>query len=168
MSSQFPNKTIFSISTSYQAAKTITAISNASPAIATAAANGYSDGDIILLGSGWPSLNDAPSRVDNPSTGSFTLEGYDTSNVSRFPAGAGVPATAKKVLTWSALSQVLEPSTEGGEQNYYEWVYLDDGLQRRRPTFKNARTMRIPMDYDKSLGWYAALVQADTRLVQHV
>lgn len=160
MSSQFPNKTIFSISTAFAAAKNVTAVSNLNPAVATAAAHGYSNGDILLMGSGWTGLNDAPIRVAGQTTGTFQLEGYDATNLSRNPAGAGV-GTAKKVSTWAALSQVLEPSTSGGEQQYYTWVYLDDGIQRQRPTFKNARTMTIPMDYDDALPWYAALVAAD-------
>ena len=160
MSSQFPNKTIFSISTAFAEAKTISDISNGDPGVATAAAHGYSEGDILLLSSGWSAINDAPVRVDDPTTGTFELEGFDTSNVSRYPTGAG-GGTAKKVTSWAALSQVLEPSTSGGEQQYYQWVYLEDGIQRQRPTFKNARLMTIPMDYDASLPWYDALVQAD-------
>lgn len=160
MASLFPNKTIFSLSTSFEAPKTISAITNADPAVATAAAHGYSDGDILLIGSGWTALNDAPVRVDGSATGTFELEGFDSTNVNRFPAGAGA-GTAKKVLTWAALSQVLDPSTSGGEQQYYQWVYLDDGIQRQRPTFKNARSMTIPMDYDSALPWYDALKQAD-------
>lgn len=160
MASLFPNKTIFSLSTSFEAPKTISAITNADPAVATAAAHGYSDGDILLIGSGWTALNDAPVRVDGSATGTFELEGFDSTNVNRFPAGAGA-GTAKKVLTWAALSQVLDPSTSGGEQQYYQWVYLDDGIQRQRPTFKNARSMTIPMDYDAALPWYDALKEAD-------
>lgn len=160
LSSLFPNKTIFSISTSFDDAVTITDISNANPGVATAAANGLSNGDIGLVASGWTALNDAPVRVASAATGTFALEGFNTTNVSRFPIGAGA-GTFKKVLTWAALSQVLDPSTSGGEQQYYQWVYLDDGIQRQRPTFKNARTMTIPMDYDASLPWYDALKQAD-------
>jgi hypothetical protein len=160
MSSLFPNKTVFSISTSYEAAKNISALTNADPAVATSAAHGYTDGDILLIGSGWPAINDAPARVDNAATGAFALEGFDTTDTLRFPTGAGT-GTARKVLNWASLSQVLDPSTAGGEQQYYQWVYLDDGIQRQRPTFKNARTMTIPMDYDNTLPWYDALVQAD-------
>jgi len=160
MSSLFPNKTVFSISTSFEAAKTISGITNANPGVATSTGHAYSDGDILLLGSGWTSLNDAPVRVDDSAANTFALEGFDTSNVTRFPTGAGA-GTSKKVLTWAAMSQVLEPSTTGGEQQYYQWVYLDDGIQRQRPTFKNARSMTVPMDYDASLPWYDALKQAD-------
>lgn len=159
-SSQFPNKTIFSISTSFDTPKTITDISNANPGVANATANGYGNGDILLLTTGWTELNDAPVRVSGAATNAFNLEGFNTTSTTRFPAGAGA-GSAKEVLTWAALSQVLEPSTSGGEQQYYQWVYMDDGIQRQRPTFKNARLLTIPLDYDASLPWYAALVQAD-------
>lgn len=160
MSSLFPNKTVFSISTSFEAAKTITAITNANPGAVTSTAHGYANGDIALIGSGWSALNDAPVRVAGQTTNAWNLEGIDTTSTTRFPAGAGA-GTSRKVLTWAALSQVLDPSTSGGEQQYYQWVYLDDGIQRQRPTYKNARTMTIPMDYDASLPWYSALVAAD-------
>lgn len=45
--------------------------------------------------------------------------------------------------------------------NVHTWQYLEDGRQRQRPTFKNARSMTVVMDYDPSLPWHDALLAAD-------
>ncbi|MDN8612798.1 phage tail protein [Variovorax ginsengisoli] len=160
MSSLFPNKTIFSISSTIDAAKSVTALSNANPGVATSAAHGYTAGDILLQSSGWPELSDRVVRVANPVTNTFEEEGFDTTSLTRFPAGAGV-GTVKKVSAWTALSQVTDIATSGGEQQYFQWVYLETGLQQQRPTFKNARSMQMTLDYDNALAWYNQLLTSD-------
>jgi len=156
----FPNGTIFSLATAYEAPLTLSAISNADPGVATSAAHGLSDGDIIVVSSGWTGLNDRTIRVADPATGTFSLEGVNTTSTSRFPAGAG-EGTAKKVQTWVSLSQVTDSASSGGEQQFAQWVYLDDGRQRQRPTFKNAKSLQLTLDYDPALAWYDALINAD-------
>ena len=49
MSSSFPNGAIFALGTTLDAAKTVTAITNANPGVASSTAHGYADGDILLL-----------------------------------------------------------------------------------------------------------------------
>lgn len=160
MSSLFPNKTIFSISSVFDAPKTVSAVSNANPGAASSTAHALSAGDIVLMSSGWPELNDRPVRVINPTTNAFDLEGFDTTSTTRFPAGSGI-GTVKEVTDWVALSQITDSQSSGGEQQYYQWVYLETGLQQQRPTFKNARSMQITLDYDNALAWYNALLTSD-------
>lgn len=160
MAAFFPNGSIVSLGTTYGTAKTITDISNANPGVATSAAHGYSDGDILLISSGWPRLDQAIVRVDNSDSGTFALEGFDTSDTTQFPTGGGA-GTAREVTAWTALSQITNSSVTGGEQQFFQWQYLEDGAQRQRPTFKNARTMTFTMDFDASLAWHAALLAAD-------
>lgn len=156
----FPNKTIFSISSMFGSPVTVSDVSNANPGVATAAAHGLSDGDLLLMSSGWGELNDRPVRVDGAATGTFELEGFDTTSVTRFPAGNG-GGTVKEVTAWVALSQITDLTSSGGEQQYYQWVYLEDGKQRQRPTYKNARQMSITLDYDNALAWYTQLLESD-------
>lgn len=160
MASLFPNKTIFSISSTIDAAKTVTAATNANPSVLSVATHGYTAGDILLTTSGWTELNDRPIRVANPLTGTFEAEGFNTLSTSRFPAGAGI-GSVKKISAWTALSQITDSATSGGEQQYYQWVYLETGLQQQRPTFKNARSMQLTLDYDNALAWYQALLDSD-------
>jgi hypothetical protein len=160
MSAIFPNKTVFSIATTYSAVKTITALSNANPGVATSNAHGFSNGDILEILSGWPLLNERIVRAASVDTNTFALEGISTANTSRYPAGAGT-GSAREVLTWTALSQITNSQSSGGEQQFAQWVYLEDGIQRQRPTFKNAKSLQLTLDYDPALAWYAALLAAD-------
>lgn len=160
MAAFFPNGTIFSVGTAYGSAIPVTGISNANPGVATAPAHGLSDGDIIVVESGWIGLDQRVARVDSSDTGTFALEGIDTSSTVRFPAGGGA-GSVKEVTTWVPLSQITESTSSGGEQQFYQWVYMEDGVQRQRPTFKNAKSLQLTLDYDPSLAWYAALLNAD-------
>lgn len=161
MSSSFPNGTVFSLATSYAATKTVTAISNATPAVASSVSHGYSAGDIVILGNSSRldqrvirvAANAAPADL-------FNLEGIDTSSTTLYPSGFGV-GTASKVTSFTAISQVTDVQSAGGEQQFYQWVYLEDGRQRQRPTFKNARSMTLVMDYDPDLAWHDDLIAAD-------
>lgn len=160
MSAFFPNGTIFSIATAYGSQKTLSAITNADPAVATSANHALSDGAIIEVRSGWPLLDERIVRIDNGDTNTFELEGIDTSNTSRFPALEGV-GSARAITQWTPLSQVTGAQSAGGEQQFTQWVYLEDGVQRQRPTFKNAKSLQLTLLYDPSLAWYDALLEAD-------
>lgn len=166
MASLFPNGAIVSIGTSYSAAKTITAISNADPGVATAATHGFSDNDILVISSAWPRLDQAIVRVANSDTGTFALEGVDTTDTTLYPTGGGA-GTAREVMTWVPLSQITNSTMSGGEQQFFSWQYLEDGVQRQRPTFKNARSMEFTMDFDASLAWHDALLTADRAGTPH-
>lgn len=156
MSASFPNGTVFAIGSAYGSNVTISGISNASPGLATAPAHGLTDGDIILLA--MPSrLDGRVARVDDATTGAFDIEGIDTTSTTLYPAGFGV-GTAKEVTTFVSISQVVDSQSAGGEQQFYQWVYLEDGRQRQRPTFTNARSLTLTMDYDPSLAWHQALL----------
>lgn len=159
MASSFPNGTIFAISTAFGTAKTVTSITNASPGVATATAHAFEDGNILLLS--MPSQLDLRAvRVDNAATNAFDLEGVNTTSTTTYPSGFGA-GTAKDVTTWSSLSQITDVQSSGGEQQFYQWTYLEDGRQRQRPTFKNARALTLTLDYDADLSWHAALLAAD-------
>jgi hypothetical protein len=158
--SSFPNGTIFSIGTAYGSDKTVSAITNANPAVASSTSHGFTDGDIIVVSSGWTVLNGAVVRVDASDTNTFALEGVDASSTTVFPTGAGV-GTVREVTTFVSLSQVKNIVPSGGEQQFYQWQYLEERTQRQRPTVKNARALTITLDYDPDLPWHQALITAD-------
>lgn len=159
MSATFPNGTIFALATTLAAAKTVTAITNANPGVASSTAHGYADGSILLLS--MPSrLDQRVVRVDNTAANAFDLEGIDTTLTTVYPTGFGV-GTAQLASTFVSLSQVTDVASAGGEQQFFQWVYLEDGRQRQRPTFKNARSMTLTLDYDATLAWHDALLAAD-------
>jgi hypothetical protein len=167
MASSFPNGTVFSLGTTYAAAKTISGISNDNPGEASATAHGYTDGDIVVVSSGWPRMEGRIARVDNGATDTFDLEGIDTTSTILYPSGAGA-GSAVKVTNFVPISQVTDLQSSGGEQQNAQWVYLEDGQQRQRPTFKNAKQLQMVMDYDPNLAWHAALLAADLANTPHV
>lgn len=159
MSQSFPNGSVFALATTLDTAKTVTATSNASPAVCSSIAHGISDAAILLLS--MPSrLDQRVFRLDNPVTNAFDLEGLDTTNTTLFPSGFGV-GSVQVASSFVSLSQTVDVQSSGGEQQFYQWVYLEDGRQRQRPTFKNARSLQLTLDYDPSLSWHAALLTAD-------
>jgi hypothetical protein len=160
MASFFPNGTVFAISTVYGADKTVTAITNANPGVASSTAHGLGDGDILLLSLASTRLDQRVVRVDGSVTNAFDLEGIDTTSTTLYPSGFGV-GTAKAATTFVPLSQTTNTQSSGGEQQYFQWVYLEDGKQRQRKTFKNARALQWTGDFDPSLAWHAALLTAD-------
>jgi len=89
MAYYFPEGSKFYFSNTFAAAKTISAITNASPALATSTAHGYVDGDEILLTSGWEDATDTVFRIDQLTADTFELEGLNTTNTNFYPAGSG-------------------------------------------------------------------------------
>lgn len=159
MASSFPNGAAIALGTTLASARTITAISNANPGVASSTAHGYTNGDILLLS--MPSrLDQRVVRVSGSVANAFNLEGIDTTSTTLFPSGFGV-GTSQVATNFVSLSQVTDISTQGGDQQFYQWTYLEDGRQRQRPTFKNARSMTGTLDYDPTLAWHNALLAAD-------
>ena len=161
MSSTFINGAKYAVSTSLAAAAVVSAISNADPAVASATVV-PAEGDILVLQSGWTELNETVVRADAVTAGSFTLEGVDTSDAVRFPAGEGGGAY-QTVGGFVGISQVRDVVVSGGDQNYFNYQYVEDqsGRQRQKPTFKGPTNIALTMDYDPSLGWHDTLVELD-------
>lgn len=160
----FPNGTTFSVSTAFGAAVPFTAITNAAPPVCSATSP-PPNGTVGLLTSGWAALSErvAKSTAMVAST-SFELENIDTTDTTKFPTGQGA-GSFNPVTTWVQLSQVTNVQKSGGTQQFYKWQYAEDpsSTQKQRPTFKDAKTITITLDYDPALAWYAALQAADAK-----
>ena len=155
MASRFINGATFAISTAMSAAVAATALTNAAPAVVTPAP---ADGAIVVLTSGWPTINDSVFVAG--ATGE--LLGSDTTDLTEYPAGEGIGAY-RVASDFVGLSQVRDVDMGGGEQQYFQYQYVEDrsGRQRQKPTFKNAMAMTIMLDYDPNLPWFDALKAAD-------
>jgi hypothetical protein len=162
MSSQFPNGTIFAVSTVLSAAVVISATSNANPAVASSAAP-PADDSVVLLSSNWPGLNEVVARTDLADSDSFALLGVNTTNVNRYSPGEG-SGFFQVASSFINLSQVREVTKSGGEQQFFQFRYLEDNpsRQRQKPTFKNAKSILLTLDWDPALAWYEALREADS------
>ena len=74
MAVTLPNGSLVAIASGYGTAKTVSAITNANPGVATSAAHGFTDGDILEVTSGWSRLTNKIVRVDGAATGMHALE----------------------------------------------------------------------------------------------
>lgn len=157
----FINGAQYAVSTTLSALSPVTAITNAIEAEASATVL-PEVGDVVVMTTGWSELDETVSRVKTAATGKFTLEGRDTSDIVRFPAGEG-QGGYETAGTFVGLNQIKGVELEGGEQQYYTWQYVEDrsGRQRQKPTFKNAQSITIRMDDDPAKPWHAALTKLD-------
>lgn len=168
MAVSLPNGSIVAIASGYGADVTISAISNANPAVATAAAHGFTDGDYIEVTSGWSRLTDKVVRVDNATTGTFELEGIDTSSTSIYPTSGGA-GTARKISGFTQLAQITGSTSSGGEQQFLTYQFLEADAEKRIPTFKSAAGITFNVADDPTLPGYILAKQAnDDRLPRAV
>lgn len=160
MAVRLSNGSLVHIGSAYAAAKTVTAISNASEAVVTCAAHGLTTGDYIVLTSGWTRLNERTFRVTSVTSGSFKLDGIDTTDVNIYASGSGI-GEFKKVTTWTQVQQILEITSSGGEQQFVDYQFLEADAAVRIPTFKSPVQMTFSIADDPTLTGYQALKTAN-------
>ncbi len=144
------------------AGTTITAISNANPAVASTATPAAVN-DYVVISSGWGLLDQRVCRVSAVAAGvSMTLEGVDTTDTTKYAGGASAGAgTFRKISAWSVLSQVKGVSASGGAQQFADITSITDTVKRQIPTIKDAVNMTIDVFDDPTLAWYADVSVAD-------
>lgn len=169
MSVSLPNGSIVSIAATYGAIKVMSAVSNANPAVATLeASHGVIVNDILEVTSGWSRLTDRIVRASVVSVNDVSLEGINATSTTNFPAGSGV-GSVREVLTWTQLSQILESGSEGGEQQFLEYQFLEADAARRIPTFKSPSGVSFKIADDPALAGYILASDAnDDRLPRAV
>lgn len=164
MSSFFINGAKYAISRTLGAAVPVTDVSNANPAVASATTL-PATGDIIVFDSNWSELlGGIATKVGASSAGTFELLEIDSTNEQRYPPGEGMGAY-KKATDFISLTQIRDFTSDGGEQNYFNYQYVDDpsSRERRKPTNKSAQGYTVVMDYDPNLPWYDACIELDRK-----
>jgi hypothetical protein len=139
---------------------TVTVATNASPCVMTSTAHGLSNGDYIIVTSGWSRVTDKVWRVANITANTFELEGSNTSDTTVYPTGSGT-GSAKKVTTWTQLTQVLSVSSQGGEQQYASYQPLEGDREVRIPTVKSGGGLDIEVGDDPTLAGFQAFMTAN-------
>lgn len=117
MAYTFPEGSRVYYSSTFASAKTITAVSNADPALATSTSHGYSDGDIVYFDSGWEDADESLWKVDQQDANTFQLLGLNSTSTTYFPAGSGT-GTTQAVSSWVEIPQVLNISSSGGTPRF--------------------------------------------------
>ena len=163
MAYYFPEGSKFYFSKTFAAAKAISAITNAAPAVATATAHGYMDGDEILLISGWEDATDTVYRVDQLTADTFGIGGLNTTNTNFYPTGSGA-GEARKVSTWVEMPQVLNISTSGGDARFTTISPLAKRNDINVPTGFNAMSISITLGHDPSNANYQQMLDISRTL----
>ena len=159
MTARLPDGAIVSIATTMGTAKTVSAITNAATGVATSTSHGFTDGDLVIMSSGWSNLDNRIVRVDNSATNAFDIEGIDTSSTTLFPAGSGT-GTATEITAFTQLTQIMGFSTSGGDQQFATYSFLEQSFETQIPTISSAQTITIDIADDPTLAGYIAIKAA--------
>lgn len=159
MAYDFPEGSHFYFTEVSAVAKAVSALSNANPAVATAAAHGFTEGQEILLTTGWEDASDAVFRVDTPDDDSFSLLGLDTTDVNLFPAGMGA-GSAQPILPadWMEVPQVLTISSSGGDPKFTTVAPLAKRNEQSVPTGFSATSVALTLAHDAGDANYQKMV----------
>lgn len=154
---QVPTGTTFFIASAYAASKTVTIVTNASEAVVTSAAHGYSNGDIVEITSGWGRLNLRNFRIKSVATDTFVLEGADTTSTTLFPAGSGI-GSVRKVSTFTQITGVMNPQSSGGDPKTVTYKFVESDVEYSINDGFSATNYTMELDADSIGGaGYTAL-----------
>ncbi|HFC7392676.1 TPA: phage tail protein [Neisseria meningitidis] len=162
MAVKLPNGATVHIATALAADKKVTVATNAAECVLTVAGHGFAAGDLVLFKSGWVKLNERVFQIGDVKTDTFKLIGIDTSNADEFPADSGIGAV-QKITDWVQVSQIVEFSTSGGEQQYVDFGFLEDDFDQQIPSTKSAMSMSIKIADDTSLSGYKAAAKCSDK-----
>lgn len=124
---------------------TITAISKASPGVATAT-NTLANGDYVLLSiQGMYQLDGKVVRVTAVSGSSFTLEGVDTTSFDTFSSG-----TAQKITFGTSITTATSMNASGGDFDFIDTTTIHINNKTQIPGLGN------PVNYSFDNLWDAA------------
>jgi Phage tail tube protein, TTP len=153
-----------SIASTYGTAVVMSAITNATEAVATlGAGHGVVAGDFLEITSGWSLLDGRVVRAKTVATNDVTLELVNTVSTTNYPAGSGT-GTIRRITAWTAITQVTsELQTSGGDQEFADVTTLQDRTKRQIPTRRSPVELTMPVYFDNSLGWVSTVrAAADT------
>lgn len=157
MAYSLPEGSSQQFSNTLASAKTVTAITNANPAVATCTAHGYTTGDEIMLSSGWEDATDSVYKIESVDANSFKILGLDSTNTSFFPTGSG-GGSAQKLSAWTAIPQVLTISASGGDARFTDVNPLAKRNGIRIPTGFNATSITLSLGFDATNASYKSMV----------
>ncbi len=150
------------IGSAFGATKAMSAVSNAAEAVATLeAAHGIAVNELFhVVSSGWQRMNDRVFRAKAVATNDVTVEGFNTTSTSDYPAGEGV-GTVREISTWTPITQLLSDiSSSGGGFRKSEVTQLNDIRVRQITTLAEAVVLQFKFHFDPALPWYNTVLAA--------
>lgn len=157
MSVQLPNGVVLSLATTYGVAKAVSAVSNASPAVATtAAAHGITNGSFVEVTSGWSKLNNQIVRAAAASASTLSYEGVDTASTALYAVGGGI-GSIREITAFTQISQILTLTSNGGDMQFANYSFLESDQENQLPTQSSAQSLVLEIADDATLPGYIAL-----------
>lgn len=144
-------------------ADTLSSITKANPAVATANAHGLANGDVVVLAiQGMWQLDKRPVRIANVSTNTFELEGLDSTNFDTFTSG-----TAQKVTFGTTFSTIGDMSVSGGDFEMIDTTTIHDNTKQSIPGSASPMEVSGNMNWDPSDAGQVALKSASDARAMH-
>lgn len=137
-------------------AKTISALTNASPGQVTSAGHGYANNDYFLLtAQGMTEVNNRVFRAAGVATDTLQLAGEDTTNYGVFSAG-----TIKKLTFGNTFNTFANVSVSGGEPEKIDATTIHDNQKKIRFGMFSALEFSITAQWDLNDAGFQAVIAA--------
>lgn len=162
------SKVAVAVQTVLATALAVSAITKASPAVATTATNTYAPGDIVLvIANGMTEMNNRVCRLSAASSTTATLEGIDSTLFGTFTSG-----TIQKITFGASAATFQDINGSGGDATAIDITTIHDDTTKEIPGVKSALTYSFTSLWDPSDAALIELKKADdvkgTRCVQLV
>lgn len=152
--------TQLAIASTYGTAVNMTALTNATEAVATlAVGHAVVVGDFLEVTSGWDLLTGRIVRVKTVATNDITFESINTVSTTNFPAGTGT-GTIRRITAWTSITQVQSFDTSGGDINFADVTTIVDKTQKQVPTTRSPQQLSMTIFDDASLAGQIAVQAA--------
>lgn len=147
MAYYFPAGTKYFYSNTLASAKTVTAVTNASPAVATSVSHGYVDLDPLLFASGWQDASNTVFEAGQLTVDTFSLLNLNATDTNVYSAGTG-GGTTQKISNWVEIPQILTASANGGGIKYGTIDPLASRQATKQPIGFEAVGVDMKIGYD--------------------
>ena len=154
------------VSKTETAAKTVTAVTQANPGVATSTAHTLTDGSVGYFNAvtGMAQLEGQAVRLNSPDANTFQLEGINTTNYPAYTAGTLIPITV-----WSTLSRAASYQIGGGEADKIDLTVLLDVIKQEANGLLASQTVSFELKLetldDEALGLVRAAALSQAYLV---
>jgi hypothetical protein len=156
-----PNGSQLAIATGFEAAKVISDIANGATSIAAATANGYQNGDIILLSApGWVRADNQVHRaMVGTDANHFVMPYLRSTDLTRFPVGGGA-GSAREISAWTQITKIPTFEKSGGDAKSTTTSYIDYDEDVELITGRNPSRLTLTTSYQPDSPGHAALIAA--------
>lgn len=147
-----------SMQSALAAAKTITTITKASPAVATSTAHGYTNGqEVKLTINGMVQLDGRVVRAANVTANTFDLEGIDSTLFDTFTSG-----TAELITFGTSFNVFTDVNGSGGDFSFIDTTTIHATVKSQVPGVANPITFSFGALWDPAdAGLIAAKIASD-------